>query len=35
MKFKFRFTGEDLRDYLFLTIGVLCYTIGWGAFMLP
>lgn len=35
MKFKFRFTGEDLRDYLFLTIGVLFYTIGWGAFMLP
>ena len=35
MKFKFRFSGEDLRDYLFLTIGVLFYTIGWGAFMLP
>lgn len=35
MKFKFRFSGEDLRDYLFLTVGVLFYTIGWGAFMLP
>ncbi len=35
MKFKFCFSGEDLRDYLFLTIGVLFYTIGWGAFMLP
>ncbi|MGN0214229.1 MAG: YitT family protein [Muribaculaceae bacterium] len=35
MKFKFRVTGDDVRDYLFLTIGVLFYTIGWGAFMLP
>ena len=35
MKFKLNVTGEDVKDYLFLTIGVLFYTIGWGAFMLP
>lgn len=35
MKFKLNIVGEDIRDYMFMTIGVLFYTIGWGAFMLP
>ncbi|MGM9804184.1 MAG: YitT family protein [Muribaculaceae bacterium] len=35
MKFKFKITGDVVNDYLLMTIGVLFYTIGWGAFMLP
>ena len=35
MDVKLRISSDDLKDYLFMTIGVLFYTIGWGAFMLP
>ncbi len=32
---KLKITISDINDYLFLIVGVLFYTIGWGAFMLP
>ena len=35
MDVKLRISSDDLKDYLLMTIGVLFYTIGWGAFMLP
>lgn len=35
MKFKFKISAGVIKDYLFMTIGVLFYTLGWGAFMLP
>lgn len=26
---------RSIRDYLFIALGVLCYSIGWGGFLLP
>ena len=27
--------GRESRDYLAITFGLICYSIGWAAFMLP
>ena len=27
--------GRELKDYLAITFGLMCYAFGWGAFLLP
>ena len=27
--------AREIKDYLAITFGLLCYSVGWGAFMLP
>lgn len=34
-KFYLAITNRELRDYIAITFGLLCYAFGWAAFMLP
>ena len=27
--------GRDVKDYLSITFGLMCYALGWAAFLLP
>ena len=27
--------GRELKDYVAITLGIMCYSLGWAAFMLP
>ena len=27
--------GRELKDYVAITLGIICYSFGWVAFMLP
>ena len=27
--------AREIKDYLAITFGLICYAVGWGAFMLP
>ena len=27
--------GRELKDYVAITLGIICYALGWAAFMLP
>ena len=27
--------GRELKDYVAITLGIMCYALGWAAFLLP
>ena len=27
--------GRELKDYVAISLGIMCYALGWAAFMLP